>query len=49
MEQVDWEIVMNLKEAQGAYSEFHALLTKLYNKNFPYKKKKSLTLIEIRG
>ena len=39
IEQVDWEIVMNLKEAQGAYSEFHALLTKLYNKNFPYKKK----------
>ena len=31
MEQVDWEIVMNLKEARGAYSEFHALLTKLYN------------------
>ena len=38
MEQVDWGIVMNLKEAQGAYSEFHGLLIKLYNKSFPYKK-----------
>ena len=39
MEQVDWEIVMNLKEAQGAFSEFHALLIKLYNQRLPIKNK----------
>ena len=38
MQQIDWEVVMNLKAAQGAYSEFNAVVTKLYNKMFPYKK-----------
>ena len=38
MQQIDWEVVMNLKEAQGAYSESHAVVTKLYHKSFPYKK-----------
>ena len=36
MQQIDWENVMNLKEA--AFSEFHAVVTKLYNESFPYKK-----------
>ena len=34
MQQIDWENVMNLKEAQAAFSEFQAVVTKLYNK--PY-------------
>ena len=38
MQQIDWKVVMNLKETQGAYSEFNAVVTKLYNKSFPYKK-----------
>ena len=47
MQHIDWEVVMNWKEAQGAYSEFNALVTRLYNKRFPYKKKQiSFTLIE---
>ena len=38
MQQIDWENVMNLKGPQAAFSEFHAVVTKLYNKSFPYKK-----------
>ena len=38
MQQIDWENVMNLKEAQAAFPEFHAAVTKSYNKSFPYKK-----------
>ena len=49
VQQIDWENVMNLKEAQAAFSEFHAVVTKLYNKSFPIRNQISPTLIENPG
>ena len=37
-EQTNWNCVYNEKDAQSAYTNFHKLLSKLYNKHFPLKR-----------
>ena len=38
MQQIDWQIVTEIRDPQNAYSQFHNIICKTYNKCFPYKK-----------
>ena len=41
IQQVDWQIVTEIREAQNAYTQFHNVISKTYDKCFPYKRYKS--------
>ena len=38
MQQIDWQIVTEIRDQQNAYSQFHNIICKTYDKCFPYKK-----------
>ena len=38
MQQVDWQIVTEIRDPQNAYSQFHNIICKTYDNFFPYKK-----------
>ena len=38
MQQVDWQIVIEIRDPQNAYNQFHNIISKTYDKCFPYKK-----------
>ena len=41
IQQVDWQIVTEIREPQVAYTQFHNVISKTYDKCFPYKRYKS--------
>ena len=41
IQQVDWQIVTEFTEPQNAYTQFHNVISKTYDKCFPYKRYKS--------
>ena len=38
MQQVDWQNVTEIRDPQNAYNQFHNIISKTYDKCFPYKK-----------
>ena len=38
MQQVDWQIVTEIREPQNAYNQLHNIISKTYDTCFPYKK-----------
>ena len=41
IQQVDWQIVTEIREPQNAYTQFHNVISQTYYKCFPYKRYKS--------
>ena len=41
IQQVDWQIVTEIREPQNAYTQLHNVISKTYDKCFPYKRYKS--------
>ena len=41
IQQVDWQIVTEIREPQNAYTQFHNVISQTYDKCFPYKRYKS--------
>ena len=41
IQQVDWQIVTEIREPQNAYTQFHNVISKTYDKCFSYKRYKS--------
>ena len=39
MQQINWNCVTDISDAQASYSEFHGVISQKYKKWFPYRKR----------